>query len=43
MADKSQRGSKETRKAKQPKVKASPTASPFIVTPGNNQNGSKKG
>ena len=32
MADKGQRGNKEIRKAKQPKTKASPAASSFIVT-----------
>jgi hypothetical protein len=43
MADKSQRGGKEIRKAKQPKAKPAPAASPFIVTPGKSPGGSKKG
>jgi hypothetical protein len=42
MANKGQHGNKEIRKAKQPKVKASPAASSFIVTPGKPPNGGKK-
>jgi hypothetical protein len=43
MANKDQRGNKEVRKAKQPKTKAPPAASSFIVTPGKTPSGGKKG
>ena len=43
MANKDQRGNKEVRKAKQPKAKAAPGPSPFIVTPGKTPGGAKKG
>jgi hypothetical protein len=42
MADKGQRGNKEVRKAKQPKAKAAPATSSFIVTPGKTPAGGKK-
>lgn len=42
MADKGQRGNKEVRKAKQPKAKAPPGPSPFIVTPGKSPSGGAK-
>jgi hypothetical protein len=41
MADKSQHGNKEVRKAKQPKVKAPPSTSSFIVTPAKSSDGKK--
>ena len=43
MGNRDQRGNKEARKPKQPKAKAGPTASPFIVTPGKTPSGGKKG
>jgi hypothetical protein len=42
MANKSQHGNKEIRKAKQPKVKAPQAASSFIITPAKSSNGDKK-
>jgi hypothetical protein len=41
MANNDQRGNKEIRKAKQPKAKAAPAASAFIVTPGKPPGGKK--
>ncbi len=35
MANKDQRGGRETRKPKQPKAKPAATISPFVVTSGN--------
>jgi hypothetical protein len=42
MANKGQRSNKEIRKAKQPKAKASPATSSFVVTPAKTTGGGKK-